>query len=64
MNFSLLLRHDIVIRAAKTFVQAFLAVLLAGVLNVTDLASVKALGLAALAAGVSATWNLILNLKG
>lgn len=51
----------LVIRAFKTFVQAFLAVLLAGVVNVSSLSALKALAIAALAAGVSALTNLFIK---
>lgn len=49
---------DIAIRAGKTFVQAFIAAL--AVANVSDLNSVKAAVIAAVAAGVSAVWNSLL----
>lgn len=50
---------DILIRAVKTFFQAFLAVLLAGIMGVTDGNSLKALLIAALASGISALQNLV-----
>lgn len=51
--------QDIIIRAVKTFAQAFLSVLALGIVNVVDLASVKALLIAAVAAGISAVQNLV-----
>ena len=54
---------DVWVRAGKTFAQAVVACVLAGLANVTDLSSAKALALAALAAGVSAAWNYVLQLK-
>lgn len=51
--------RDIIIRAIKTFAQAFLSVLALGIVNVVDLASVKALAIAAVAAGISAVQNTI-----
>ncbi len=50
---------DIGSRALKTFVQAFVAVLLLGVTDVTDIESGKTLAIAALAAGISAVWNFV-----
>lgn len=50
---------DIAVRALKTFVQAFLATLLAGVIGVVDVTSAKTLLIAAFAAGISATQNSI-----
>lgn len=52
---------DIAIRAGKTFVQAFVAALILPVASVFDLASWKAAVVAAVAAGVSAAWNVILE---
>lgn len=49
---------DILVRAAKTFVQAFIATL--AVANMTDNDSVKAAVVAAVAAGVSAVWNTLI----
>lgn len=48
---------DVLIRAGKTFVQAFLAYLATGLLDVTDLNGLKALTIAATAAAFSAAWN-------
>ena len=50
---------DITIRAVKTFLQAFLAVLAAGIINVTDVSSLQALAVAGLAGGLSALQNFI-----
>ncbi len=49
---------DIVVRAVKTFLQAFISALM--VANLTDFDSVKAAVIAAGAAGVSAVWNTLL----
>ena len=53
--------NDIVVRMAKTFVQAFIAVLVVGYASVKDFEGVKALVVAALAAGISAVWNALKN---
>lgn len=50
-------RKDILIRAFKTFVQAFLAFIATGLLDVTDLNAVKGLIIGATAAAISAVWN-------
>ncbi len=57
---------DIIIRAAKTFVQAFLsAISVDALLGVTDFDALKRIGLSMLiagsAAGISAVWNAALN---
>jgi hypothetical protein len=57
------LSNDIVERAIKTFVQAAVAVVVAGYANVVDVESGKALVVAAIAAGVSAAWNTIVAKK-
>lgn len=49
---------DIAIRASKTFWQAFIASL--AVATQTDFSNYKAILIAAVAAGVSATWNSLL----
>jgi hypothetical protein len=49
-----LLSNDVVVRAAKTFVQAFLAVFF-----VSDNPVSKEVLIAAVAAGVSAVWNFV-----
>lgn len=53
--------NAILIRAFKTFLQAFTAVLLAGLTTTIDGAGWKALIVGALAAGVSATMNLFIK---
>ena len=60
---------DIIIRAAKTFVQAFLsAVSLDALLGVTDFGAFRRIGLSMLlagsAAGISALWNAALAAIG
>lgn len=57
---------DIAVRAAKTFVQAFLsAISVDALLGVTDLNALKRIGLSMLiagtAAGISAVWNAALK---
>ena len=59
---------DIAIRAAKTFAQAFFsAISVDTLLGVTDLDTLKKIGISMLvagsAAGICAVWNLILNLN-
>jgi len=54
---------DIAARAFKTFVQAFLASLAVAVVNVNDISTAKAAGIAAVAAGISAVWNFILSVR-
>lgn len=51
----------LLVRAFKTFVQAFLAVLLAGLTEVSDLSTLRALAVAAVAAGLSAIMNFIVK---
>ena len=58
--------RDIIIRAAKTFVQAFLSYLTVDAFfGITDLNAAKkvalSLVLGAVAAGISAVWNLFIN---
>ena len=55
--------NDIAKRALKTFVQAFLATVAVGATNVTDIASAKALVIAAVAAAISAAWNYVIATK-
>jgi hypothetical protein len=50
---------DLIIRAAKTFVQAFLGAVAIGIVAVDDLAGLQALAIASLAAAISAVMNLI-----
>lgn len=55
------------IRAARTFIQTFLSVLLpmlAGVSTFTDLTAVSALEAAAVAAVIAVLWNWLEQLKG
>ena len=54
-----LVTNDIVRRMAKTFVQAFVAVIIVGYASVKDFEGIKALVVAALAAGISAVWNTL-----
>ena len=51
--------NDITERALKTFIQAFGAVVIAGLAGVTDVNALKALLVAALSAGISAAWNIV-----
>lgn len=53
--------NAIVVRAFKTFVQGFLAVLLAGATTSLDGAGWKALVIGAFAAGISALMNLFIQ---
>jgi len=55
--------NDIIVRALKTFVQAFLAAIAVSVANVTNWDSAKAALFAAVAAGISAVWNVILSVR-
>lgn len=50
---------DIAVRAFKTFVQSFLAVLAAGVIAVDSIEALLALLVAGLAAGISALQNWV-----
>ena len=52
-----LVTNDVVVRAVKTFVQAFLSVVALGATDVIDVDSLKALIVGAGAAGISAVWN-------
>ena len=52
---------DITIRAAKTFVQAFLATLAVSVATVNDVPTLKAAVVGAAAAGISAVWNYVVK---
>ena len=61
--------RDLAIRAAKTFVQTFLSYLtIDGVFGISDKVEMQrwllTTGLSALAAGISAVWNLILDVVG
>jgi hypothetical protein len=52
---------DIAVRAAKTFVQTFLATLAVSVATVQDANGAKAAVIAAVAASISATWNFVVK---
>lgn len=54
---------DLIVRAVKTFAQAFLAALAVGIVAVDDFAGLQALAVASLAAAVSAVMNLIIGKK-
>ena len=54
---------DIAVRALKTFVQAFLSVVALGVAGAINGATVKALLIAGVSAGISAVWNTIVLQK-
>lgn len=51
----------ILVRALKTFVQAFLAALAVGVTSAVSVPTTKALILGAIAAGISAVMNLVIQ---
>ena len=55
--------NDVVVRAVKTFFQTFFATFLVGLGagDVADLSVWKRAVLAAVAAGLSAAWNLVLR---
>ena len=57
------MKKDILIRALKTFTQTFLATAATGVAGVTNISTLKALLIAAGAAGISAVWNALLSNK-
>ena len=50
---------DIIVRAVKTFVQAFLAVLAVGIVSVDSFEALTALLVAGVAAGISALQNWV-----
>lgn len=54
---------DVAVRAIKTFVQAFLAVLSVQVVSIDSWDAVKPVIVAGIAAGISASWNAILEIK-
>lgn len=56
-----LLKNDVVVRALKTFVQAFLATLAVSVATVQDWPTAKAALVGALAAAISAMWNSLVR---
>lgn len=55
---------DVIIRALKTFVQGFLGALAISLpsTNFTDIALVKSILIGAIAGGISAVMNLVVNL--
>ena len=53
--------NDVVVRALKTFIQTFLATVAVGVVAVQDVNGVKALIVSAVAAGISAVWNVVVK---
>ena len=58
---------DIAIRASKTFIEAFLSyITIDGIFEITDSSTAKRFvlttGISALAAGISAVWNLIMEI--
>lgn len=52
---------DVLVRAAKTFVQTFLSVAAVSQVVNGDIAGLKAAGIAALAAAISVVWNAALQ---
>jgi len=54
---------DLLIRAGKTFLQAFLGALAVGIVAVDDFAGLQALAIASAAAALSAVMNLIIGKK-
>jgi len=56
--------RTLLVRGVKTFLQAFLAYLGAGVAGVIDTNTLKALLVAAIAAGISAVMNVVLKPTG
>jgi hypothetical protein len=57
------LNNDIVKRALKTFIQAFLATLSVSIVTVQDFPTLKAVVVGAIAAGISAVWNSLVSKK-
>lgn len=57
------LNNDIVKRALKTFLQAFLATLSVSIVTVQDFPTLKAVVVGAIAAGISAVWNSLVSKK-
>ena len=51
----------LIVRALKTFVQAFLAAVSLGIVTTTDVPALKALVVGAKAAGISAVMNLLIQ---
>lgn len=56
-----MLSNDLLVRALKTFVQAFLGSVAVGIVSVHDVPTAKALAIASVAAGISAVWNFIVK---
>lgn len=54
---------DVVVRSAKTFVQAFLATLSVQVVSIDSWDAIKPVIVASVAAGVSAVWNTALEIR-
>lgn len=54
---------DLMVRAAKTWAQAFLASLAVGIVAVDDFAGLQALAIASAAAALSAVMNLVIGKK-
>ena len=52
---------DVAVRSIKTFVQAFLGSLAAGIFLVNDWNGLKSLAVAAFSAGIAAVWNYIIK---
>lgn len=57
------MNNDIIVRAVKTFIQAFLATLAVAVVTVSDWPTARAAIVGAVAAAISATWNAIISVK-
>lgn len=55
INFNVLL-----VRALKTFLQAFIAAVSIGIVTTTDIPAIRALIVGAIAAGISAVMNLFI----
>lgn len=51
----------LIIRALKTFIQAFLASVSVGIVTTTNISAVRALIVGAIAAGISAVMNLVIQ---
>lgn len=54
---------DVVVRSAKTFIQAFLATLSVQVVSIDSWDAIKPVIVASVAAGVSAVWNTALEMR-
>lgn len=51
----------LIVRALKTFTQAFIAAVSVGIVTTTDIPAIRALVVGAIAAGVSAVMNLVIQ---